>query len=141
MLRDNWISDSEDSLEGYPTEASDIPLMSTSSEQLQENETKQEKKEPVRFILVEGPPGIGKSTFAWEVCRRWDEIESLRNYHTVVLLNLREKWILNATKLSDIFRYPLQPEFSQTIAQELHESNGCNLLLVLDGFDEVSQFP
>ena len=40
----------------------------------------QDKKEPVRLILVEGPPGIGKSTFAWEVCRRWDEIESLRNY-------------------------------------------------------------
>ena len=94
--------------------------------------------DPVRFILVEGPPGIGKSTFAWEVCRRWDEIESLRNYHTVVLLKLREKWVLNATKLSDLFRYPFQPELSQTIAQELHDSNGRNLLLVLDGFDEVS---
>ena len=33
--------------------------------------------EPVRFLLVEGPPGIGKSTFAWELCRRWDEIERL----------------------------------------------------------------
>ena len=94
--------------------------------------------DPVRFILVEGPPGIGKSTFAWEVCRRWDEIESLRNYHTVVLLKLKEKWVLNATKLSDLFRYPFLPELSQTIAQELHDSNGHNLLLVLDGFDEVS---
>ena len=94
--------------------------------------------DPVRFILVEGPPGIGKSTFAWEVCRRWDEIESLRIYHTVVLLKLREKWVLNATKLSDLFRYPFQPELSQTIAKELHDSNGRNLLLVLDGFDEVS---
>ena len=61
-----------------------------------------------------------------------------RNYHTVVLLKLREKWVLNATKLSNLFRYPFQPELSQTIAQELHDSNGCNLLLVLDGFDEVS---
>ena len=94
--------------------------------------------DPVRFILIEGPPGIGKSTFAWEVCRRWDKIESLRNYHTVVLLKLREKWVLNATKLSDLFRYPFQSELSQTIAQELHDSQGHNLLFVLDGFDEVS---
>ena len=93
---------------------------------------------PVRFILVEGPPGIGKSTFAWEVCRRWDEIESLRDYHSVVMLKLREKWVLNAMSLSDLFRYPFQPECSRYIAQEVHESHGQNLLLVLDGFDEVS---
>ena len=93
--------------------------------------------EPVRFLLVEGPPGIGKSTFAWELCRRWDEIESLRDYHTVVLLKLREKWVLNATSLSDLFRYPSLPEFSRDVAREVHESHGKHLLLVLDGFDEV----
>ena len=94
--------------------------------------------EPVRFLLVEGPPGIGKSTFAWELCRRWDEIESLRDYHTVVLLKLREKWVLKATSLSDLFRYPSLPEFSRDVAGEVHESHGQHLLLVLDGFDEVS---
>ena len=91
--------------------------------------------EPVRFLLVEGPPGIGKSTFAWELCRRWDEIESLRDHHTVVLLKLREKWVLNATSLSDLFRYPSNPDFSKNIAEELVATH---LLLVLDGFDEVS---
>ena len=96
------------------------------------------KLNTIRFILVEGPPGIGKSTFAWEVCRRWDDIESLRKYHTVVLLKLREKWVLNATKLSDLFRYPSEPKKSRTIAKDLSRTHGCNLLLVLDGFDEVS---
>ena len=95
---------------------------------------------PVRFILVEGPPGIGKSTFAWEVCRRWDDIESLRHYHTVVLFKLREKWVLNATSLAQLFRCPFLPEFSRNLVQELHFNKclGPRLLLVLDGFDEVS---
>ena len=103
-----------------------------------QSQTAESSKKPVRFILVEGPPGIGKSTLAWEVCRRWDEIESLRDYHTVVLLKLREKWVLNATSLSDLLRYPFYPEFSNNIAKELLQSQGEKLLFVLDGFDEVS---
>ena len=36
---------------------------------------------PVRFILVEGPPGIGKSTFTWELCRNhWEEFLNLDQY-------------------------------------------------------------
>ena len=93
---------------------------------------------PVRFILIEGPPGIGKSTFVWEACRRWDEIESLSDYHTVVLLKLKEKWVLGAVSLSDLFRCPFQPELSKNIVLELHNGQEKNLLMVLDGFDEIS---
>ena len=93
---------------------------------------------PVRFILVEGPPGIGKSTFAWEVCRRWEEIPSLKAYDAVVLLKLRERWVLNATSPAELFRYPAKPMLSENILEELNQSQGLNLLLILDGFDEVS---
>ena len=93
---------------------------------------------PVRFILVEGPPGIGKSTFAWEVCRRWEDIPSLKAYDAVVLLKLRERWVLNATSPAELFRYPAKPKLSENILEELNQSQGLNLLLILDGFDEVS---
>ena len=100
--------------------------------------TPKEDGGPVRFVLVEGPPGIGKSTFAWEVCRRWDDIESLREYHTVMLLKLREKWVLDAASLPTLFRYEHNPELSKSISEELAKTQGRNLLLVLDGLDEVS---
>ena len=112
---------------------SKVPITQRAVHQVAES-----KKKPVRFILVEGPPGIGKSTFAWEVCRRWDEIEGLRDYHTVVLLKLREKWVLNVTSLSDLFRYEYDPNMSKCISLELAKTQGSSLLLVLDGFDEVS---
>ena len=28
-----------------------------------------------KVILVEGAPGVGKSTFAWEFCRKWERGE------------------------------------------------------------------
>ena len=93
---------------------------------------------PVKFIVVEGPPGIGKSTFAWEVCRRWEDIPSLKAYDAVVLLKLRERWVLNATSSAELFRYPAKPMLSENILEELNQSQGLNLLLILDGFDEVS---
>ena len=40
----------------------------------------------------------------------------------MVLLRLREKWVLNATKPSDLFRYPPDPELSAAIAKDLNET-------------------
>ena len=65
-----------------------------------------ESKSPVKCILVEGPPGIGKSTFAWELCRQWDELEAMQQYSLVVLLKLREKRVQNCTSLSELFNHP-----------------------------------
>ncbi len=53
-----------------------------------------------RFVLVEGPPGIGKSTLCWELCRNWDSFKSLQNYKIVLL---RERCVQIATKLNEIF--------------------------------------
>ena len=35
------------------------------------------KDDETCLVLVEGAPGIGKSTLAWELCRQWPTLESL----------------------------------------------------------------
>ena len=45
----------------------------------------------VRCVLVEGALGIGKSTLAWEICHKWEELDSVKQYELVVLVCLREK--------------------------------------------------
>ena len=42
-----------------------------------------------KCILVEGAPGVGKSTLAWKVCRKWGKGKLLQQYQLVVLLRLR----------------------------------------------------
>ena len=44
-----------------------------------------------KCILVEGAPGVGKSTFAWKICHKWGKGKLLQQYRLVVLLRLRDK--------------------------------------------------
>ena len=41
-----------------------------------------------KVVLVEGAPGVGKSTFAWEFCRKWEREEIAQQYQSVLLLRL-----------------------------------------------------
>ena len=61
---------------------------------------------PVTQLLVEGAPGIGKSTFAWEVCQKWDQYKLFNEYSLVVLLKFRDKSVQNAKSVSDLFYIP-----------------------------------
>ena len=45
-------------------------------------------KQRLKYVFVEGAPGIGKSTFALELCRRQKEIELMKKYLLVILLRL-----------------------------------------------------
>ena len=57
---------------------------------------KKEDGSPAQLIIVEGGPGIGKTTFAWKVCRKWSKRKILQQYRLVVLLRLRDKRVREA---------------------------------------------
>ena len=90
----------------------------------------------VRLVVVEGAPGIGKSTLAWELCRQWPTLESLKRFSLVVLLRLREEGVQSATDISDLFPCGDDPGLSSLVAQEVKRENGNGVLFVFDGFDE-----
>jgi hypothetical protein len=94
------------------------------------------KKVFPRIVLVEGAPGVGKTTFAWELCRRWAQGELLQDYSLVVLLRMRDCTASKATELVDLFPYP-QKSFSQSLIDEILMINGKEVLILLEGFDEL----
>ena len=91
---------------------------------------------PVTQLLIEGAPGIGKSTFAWEVCQKWGQHQLFNEYSLVVLLKFRDKRVQEAKSVSDLFYYPL-PESQSDIIHDIVLSGGHGLLLILEGFDEA----
>ena len=91
---------------------------------------------PVTQLLIEGAPGIGKSTFAWELCHKWSQRKLFNEYSLVVLLKFRDKRVQEAKSVSDLFHYPL-PEVQSDIVHDIVLSGGHGLLLILEGFDEA----
>ena len=92
------------------------------------------KGKQLRCVLVEGAPGIGKSTLAWEVCHKWEELESVKQYELVVLLRLREKKAQKAHCLGDLLPCDATTNMKELLAA-IGEGEG--MLIVCDGFDEL----
>ena len=93
------------------------------------------KDNDTRLVVVEGAPGIGKSTLAWELCRQWPTLESLKCFSLVVLLRLREEGVQTATAISHLL-YHHNTELCRCVGEEVERREGEGVLLVFDGFDE-----
>jgi len=81
---------------------------------------------PVTQLLIEGAPGIGKSTFAWEVCQKWGKNKLFHEYSLVVLLKLRDKRVQEARRISDLFYHP-HPQLQSEIVNDIILTRGHGL--------------
>ena len=92
----------------------------------------QENGSPISLVFVEGPPGIGKSTLAWELCRKWDR----KQYDLAVLLRLREREVQQIEKVAGLFPHG-DEQLQQLVAKEVLGRDGKRVLFILDGYDEL----
>ena len=90
-------------------------------------------QDKLNLVLVEGAPGIGKSTLVWELCRKWEECSCMHQYSLVILLRLREEEVQKIANINQLF-FSCD---SETIARKVLANHGRGILFILDGFDEL----
>ena len=96
-----------------------------------------ENGDVARSVLVEGAPGVGKTTFAFELCKQWARGKILQEWGVVVIIKLRDRSTRTAQTINDILYHP-DPEIHKQVVKELVERNGKGMLLILDGYDELT---
>ena len=85
----------------------------------------------LRCVLVEGAPGVGKTTLAWEICKRWAMGNFFNQYSLVLLLRLRDGQVQTAKTIKDLL--PME-ECLEDIVQYLKRAD---VLIILEGLDEL----
>ena len=88
-----------------------------------------------RCVVVEGPPGIGKSTLAWLIGKRWCDRSMFDDLGILVHLKLRDRSVREASQLSELFRHP-DPHVTAAVVATVAAVGGKGSVLMLDGFDE-----
>ena len=91
-----------------------------------------------KCILVEGAPGVGKSTFAWKLCRKWGKGKLLQQYQLVVLLRLRDKNVRTPKNVCNFFRCH-DHQIQQAAVKEIQRIGGKGVLLLFEGYDELPE--
>ena len=85
-------------------------------------------------VLMDGAPGVGKTTLAIKACSDWAKHRLFGRYELLVLVSLREVKYRKGESLKDLF-----PCCSDKRVIDYYEkSGGKHVVMIFDGYDELS---
>ena len=91
------------------------------------------------IILIEGAPGIGKTVLAKEIAFQWAKNKLLIDKKILFLLLLRQCNFKNLITVQSFVQYMIKSdEITACLTKYLLQTEGKDLAIVFDGYDEIS---
>ena len=97
-------------------------------------------KKLVRKLIVEGNAGIGKTTLCTMLTEQWASGKIFEEFDCVLLLPLRDPLVSSASSLPDLLPlYHTDETVCGSVVQQLKRTGGKGVLIIADGWDELSE--
>ena len=91
------------------------------------------------IILMDGAPGVGKTTISRKICKMWSNDKYISHFQLVIFLPLRELLICSNISVVDLLPAD-DPKLKDQIVQHVQRTSGSGILFIFDGFDELSSY-
>ena len=92
-----------------------------------------------QVILIQGSPGCGKTTLANKISIEWTKGNLVQHYILVILLSLRDVTISEIESIDEMVKCTMGDEFVSEVVHDITCIEGKNILLLLEGWDELPE--
>ena len=91
-----------------------------------------------KFVLIEGPPGSGKTTLTWHALQEWAEGKLFQQFSLLIHISLSnaDPAVLDATCLADIIPHESK-DMRENVAKAIAEKSGKGVCFFIDSWDEA----
>ena len=91
-----------------------------------------------QVVLIEGPPGSGKTTLTWHISQQWAEGKLFQQFSLLILMSCAkaDSTFLNATCSADVIPHENR-EMCDSVAKLIAEKGGKGVCFIVDSWNEA----